>query len=214
MRQKGTEWVDAKGKSIPTYAISPVLKAEEKHAQQIAQRALRAEKLLRETVEAVHRAYDEVYQVKVAEANMKGNKSNFAGMTISSFDNEIEVQVTKPDSIYFDATFTELVKEKFDEYFESLNASSETAMFMRDLINDLLYTSGGKLDNGKVLKLRKYRDRIQNSPKLRERAGMFIEAVDLFDKAIRTKPGGTGIYITITDDKGDKRRVALKYTDI
>jgi hypothetical protein len=214
MKQKGTEWTDGKGKTVPTYAISPVLRAEEKFAHQIAARALAAEKALKETVALVIKAYDEVYELKTIEAKMKGNKGNFSGMTITSFDNTIEVKVTKPDVISFDNTFTDLVKQKFDEYFESLSAQSETALFMRDLINDLLYTSGGSLDNGKVLKLRKYRDRIQSNPKLLARAGKFVEAVDLFDKAIKTKPGGTGIYVSVTDENGKQRRVALKYTDI
>lgn len=214
MKQKSNEWTDGEGKNIPTYAISPVLKLEEKHAQKVIEKAIRAEKYLQETVDLVMQAYDEIYEAKIAEAKMKGNKGGFSGMTFNSFDNSIEVKITKGDVTYFDSTFTDLVKNKFVEYFESLQAQNEMAVFLRDLINDLLYTTSGRLDNSKVLKLRKYRDRIQSTPKLLAKAGKFIEAVDLFDKAIKTKPGNTGIYISINNDKGKKRKVALKYTDI
>jgi hypothetical protein len=41
---------------------------------------------------------------------------------------------------------------------------------------------------------------------------MFVEAVDLFDKAIRTEPGNRLFYVDVKE--GNKmRRVALKYTD-
>jgi len=117
--------------------------------------------------------------------------------------------------MYFDNTYTELVKEKFDEYFSSLNAGNETAVFLRDIVNELMFTSGGKLDSGKVLQLRKYRDRVAGNDKLRQKGMPFVEAVDLFDKAIKNKPGNPGLYISVSDKPGEKkRRVALKYTDI
>ena len=215
MKQTGQTWIDGFGKTIPTYAINTVLKIEEKHAHKIAAAAAKVEKHMRNLVELTMAAYNEVYDAKVKDANLKGNKDNFKGMTINSFDNSVEVKVTKPDNMYFDATYTEMVKEKFSEYFDSLNAGNETAMFMKDLVNDLLYTSGGKLDNSKVLKLRKYRDRIQNSKKLSGKTNAFIEAVDLFDKAIKEKPGNTGIYVSVMDEKTKKmRRIPLKYSDI
>ena len=214
MKQKGTIWIDGKAKEIPSYAISPVLKSEEKHSQRVTTAALRAEKALKSTVKLVLKAYEEVYAAKVKDAQMKGNKTNFNGMTINSFDGKIEVKVTKPDSLYFDNTYTEMVKQKFSEYFDGLNAGNETAMFMKDLVNDLMYTSGGRLDSSKVLKLRKYRERLTKSKALAERSKAFIEAVDLFDKAIKTKPGNMGIYISVFDEDTQKmRRVALKYSD-
>ena len=214
MKQKGKTWTDGKGNEIPTYAINPVLKTEEKHSQKVLTTALRAEKYLIETVELVKAAYKEVYDAKVKDANMKGNKSNFNGMTINSFDSKIEVKVTKPDTLYFDNTYTEMVKEKFSEYFNGLNAGNDTAMFMKDLVNDLMYTSGGRLDNSKVLKLRKYRERLTKSKALAEKSKAFIEAVDIFDKAIKNKPGNMGIYISVFDEDAQKmRRVVLKYSD-
>lgn len=215
MKQKGKTWVDGKGNEMPTFAINPVLKVEEKHSHKIMTAALRAEKYLKEVVKLTQEAYKEVYDAKVKDAEMRGNKTNFNGMTINSFDNGIEVKVTKPDHMYFDNTYTEMVKQKFAEYFDGLNAGNETAVFLKDLVNDLMYTSGGKLDNSKVLKLRKYRDRMTKSKALAKKSQAFIDAVDLFDKAIKTKPGNTGIYVSVMDEESGKmRRVALKYTDI
>jgi hypothetical protein len=67
---------------------------------------------------------------------------------------------------------------------------------------------------GKVLKLRKYRDRLQSSRQLSKNGVIFIEAVDLFDKAIRSKPGNMGIYVDVADEHKKLRRVNLKYTDL
>ena len=215
MKQKGTIWTDGKGREMPTYAITPVLKAEEKYAHRVAKAALAVEKAQQKLVEISTEAHLKVYEAKVKEAEMKGNKTPYDGMTINSFDNTIEVKITKPESMYFDNDFTNMVKTKFDEYFNSLNAGNETAVFLKDLVKDLLFTSGGRLDNSKVLKLRKYRDQMAGSAKLRVKGKAFIEAVDLFDKAIKTKPGNTGIYVSIAKEPGDKkRRVALKYQDV
>ncbi|OQY03226.1 MAG: hypothetical protein B6I20_05465 [Bacteroidetes bacterium 4572_117] len=214
MRQKGTTWTDANGKEIPTYAINPVLKIEEKSVHKIARIALRAEKALQDLIEAATESHALVFDAKIKDADIKGHKHPSGGLTINSFDNTIEVKITKPDTMYFDNTYTKLVKQKFDEYFAGLNAGNETAAFLKDLVNEMMFTSGGKLDNSKVLKLRKYRDRIAGS-KMRIKGKAFIEAVDLFDKAIKNKPGGTGIYVSVCDKPGDKkRRVALKYTDV
>jgi hypothetical protein len=215
MKQKGQSWTDCNGKEIPTYAINPVLKVEEKHAQKIIALGLKVEKDLKELIEASNKAYMEIYEAKVKDSAIKGNKGPTEGMTICSFDNTIDVKFTRPDTMYFDNTYTELVKQKFDEYFSGLNAGNDTAAFLRDIVNELMFTSGGKLDSGKVLQLRKYRDRIAGNDKLRVKGTPFIEAVDLFDKAIKMKPGNTGLYLSVADQPGQKkRRVALKYTDI
>lgn len=214
MKQKGTEWTDHKGKRIPTYAINPVAKTEERHSQKIAAAALRAEKHLARLVELARAAHKDVYKAKVKDAEIKGNKTPSEGMTISSFDGTIEVKVTKPESMHFDNTYTNLVKEKFNEYFEAVSGDNEELLFMKDLVNDLLYTSGGRIDNNKVLKLRKYRDRLSGNRKVSAKGKLFIQAVDLFDKAVKTKPGNTGIYVRVMDENEKMRRVALKYTDI
>lgn len=212
-RQEGSVWKDHKGNEIPTYAINPVLKCEEKHSIRIAKAALETEKALRKVVSLVRAAYEEVYSAKLLDAKIKENKAPADGMTINSFDNTVEVKVTKPDSITFDSTYTSIVKEKFDAYFNSFE-DSEAVQFLREIVSDLLYSPTGRIDMNKVLRLRKHRDRISNSKKLSKNASLFIEAVDLFDKAIRSKPGTMGIYISIKDENGTFRRIPLKYMDV
>ena len=51
MKQTGKNWIDGKGKEVPTYAINPVLKGEEKWAQKIMDAALKAEQALKKVVE-------------------------------------------------------------------------------------------------------------------------------------------------------------------
>ncbi len=213
MKQKGTVWTDHKGNDIPTYAIRRVFKTEEKHAHKIAGAGIQVEKALRRLVEATRAAYVEVYDEKCRDAKIMNRKEPTDGMTISSFDNSVEVKITKPDNVYFDTTYSTMVKEKFDEYFNSFE-DSESVALLRGIVNDLLYSPKGNIDMSKVLRLRKHRDQVQNSKKLSHKSELFIEAVDLFDKAIRTKPGSMGIYIDLRSDNGVKRRIPLKYTDI
>ncbi len=214
MKQKGKIWKDATGSEVATYAINPVLKLEERYAHKIANKALMAEKYLKELDELITEAHGVIYEAKVKDAEIKNNKKPADGMTIHSFDETVEVKITKPNSMYFDNDYTNIVKEKFDAYFGSLNSTNETGIFLKDLVSDLLMTSGGRLDNSKVLKLRKYRERLAKNKKIKN-AALFVDAVDTFDKAIRTKKGNTGIYVYVADEVGGKRRkVATKYQDV
>lgn len=213
MKQKGKMWCDHKGNDMPTYAINPVIRCEEKHAHRIAEAALQAEKCLRKVVGLTRAAYAEVYDAKMLDAKIKNIKPPTDGMSISSFDNTIWIKITKPDNLFFDPTYTNMIKDKFDEYFNSFE-DSEAVKILRDIVTDLLYSPTGRVDMNKVLRLRRHRDRIENSKKLQDNGKLFIEAVDLFDKAIRSKPGSMGIYIDIKDSDGNPRRVPLKYTDI
>jgi len=213
MKQKGKLWIDAKGIEIPLYAISPVLQLEEKYSQKIAETALKAENYLKQTIKLMETAYSEIYEAKLAEAKMKGNKGNFAAMTIRSFDEQIEVQVTKPSSLSFDKTTMGLIKDKITLYLDGLQAGTDMAMFFKNLLGDLLQKSGGDIDQTKLSKLRKHVAEIKDKPELAKKAQPLIDAVELFDKASRTKTGNTGLYVSVTE-KEEKRRVALKYTDI
>jgi hypothetical protein len=213
MKQKGTMWKDHKGNEVPTYAIRKVLKTEERHSHRIAEAAMLAEKYLRKVVDLTREAYHEVYEEKVRDAKIMNRKEPTDGMSINAFDSSVEIKITKPDNVYFDSTYASMVKEKFDEYFDSFE-DSESVSLLRTMVNDLLYSPKGNIDMGKVLRLRKHREQIQQSKKLSHNASLFVDAVDLFDKAIRTKPGSMGIYIDIRDDKGISRRIPLKYTDV
>ena len=209
--KKQTTMKDARGNDVPTYAINPVLKIEDKHSKKIVKAALMAERYLKEVVELTTAAHNEVYQAKMKDAKIKGNKTPYDGMTIGAFDGSSEVKVTKPDNLTFDNTYTKMVKDKFDEYFESFGKDSEGMISLRDVVSYLLYTSGSKFDQNKVLKLRKYRDRLLNSKRLSQNSQIFIDAVDLFDKAIRTKPGNMGIYVSARDESGKMQPIALSY---
>jgi hypothetical protein len=215
MKQTGKIWKDHAGKEVPTYAIAPVLRLEDLHAHKIAKAALMAEKYLKEVVDLTMKAHEAVYNAKILDAKIKGReKSPTDGMTIAAFDNSVQVKVTKPDNMTFDNTYTSLVKDKFDEYFATFDTQNPEMDFIRKLIQDLLFSKGGHIDQGKVLRLRKFRDDLRRTKTRNHKAALFIEAVDIFDKAIRTKPGSTGIYVDINDGTGKPRRVALKYTDI
>lgn len=213
MKQKGTTWIDYRGREIPSYAVSAVVKLEDKHSAIMEKAALKAEKALLEVVEAARKSYDEIYAAKCRDAEVFAKAAPGDSMTFRAFDGSVEVRITKPETLYFDDTYTSLVKEKFAEYFASLEGD-ETVLFLRDLVDSLLFSPRGRLDMSKVLSLRQYRDRLINSPRLAGKGKNFIEAMDIFDRAIRRKPGSPGIYIDRIDGEGKRRRIPLKYTDL
>ncbi len=214
MRQKGKIWKDATGKEVDTWAINPVLKLEERYAHKVANKALMVEKYLKELNEIIAEAYTEIAMAKAKDAEIKGNKYNAKSMGISSFDETIEVKITKPASMYFDNTYTDIVLEKFNEYFNSLNTDSETGKFIRQLVQDLIKTTGGRLDSTKVWQLRRYRTQLAKNKKIKN-AHLFIDAVDTFDKAVRKKQGNTGVHVYVAKNVGEKKRkLALKIQDV
>jgi hypothetical protein len=215
MKQQGKIWLNSKKQEIPTYAISPVLRLEEKHSQKIAALAVTAEKHLQSVVDAMFTAYAELEEAKLAEAKMKNNKGRDidSAMTINSFDSGINIKITKPSSLKFDTYTLGLITQKVQEYLESLNANSDTAIFLKNLLNDLLRKSDGQIDQTNLSTLRKHVAEIKGNETLAKKAKPLFEAVDLFDKASRVKTGNSMIYVDVPDETG-KRRVALKITDL
>ena len=74
-----------------------------------------------------------------------------------------------------------------------------------------MYKSNGEIDQTSVNELRSQKALAERTKV--EGWEIFIEAVDLFDKAIRTEPGNRLYYVDVKEE-GKMRRVALKYTDI
>jgi len=215
MKQKGKTWIDANGKEIPTYAISKVLQVEEQWAQKLVDAALKAEKALKSFVVSTHQAYKELVELKQLEAKMKGNKGNRDAMTINSFDQLYEINITKPSSVTFDKTTMSLIQSKITEYLDGLSATNEMALFLKGLLEDLLHKKGGAIDQSKLSTVRKRVAEIKDKPELAKKAQSLIEAVDLFDKGSRAKNGNTGIYVKVRDNFEEKKRdVVLKYTDV
>jgi hypothetical protein len=216
MAKETKTWRDSRGTEVPIYAISPTDKAEEKHARKILKLAIAAEKALKTVREAIRLAYDEVIDLKIKEANFKSTTPPTfnSNTTINSFDGTIEVRITKPNAQYFDKAYTEMVKAKFDEYFSMLGDDSDV-MFLRTLINDLMFTSTGNIDKSKVDIVRKRADSLSKNNKIDKKSQVFIDAVTLFNTALKTKAGNTGYYVDYRENSIDqKRSVALKISDV
>lgn len=214
MKQKGKLWIDAKGVEIPVYAISQVMQMEEIKSQKIIALALKSEKALTELVQEVRNAYNELYEAKVLEAKMKGNKGGQDALTIDSFDGTVSIKVTKPKYVNFDTTTMSLIKEKIDEFLNGLETKNGFALLLKDLLGDLMKKKGGQFDQTKLTQIRKNVSSIKDKPEFAKKIQPLLEAVELFDRASRIKKGNTGIYIDLADEEGKMRRVALKYTDI
>ena len=217
MKQKGKIWTDATGRQLDTWAINPVLKVEEKHAQRIAERALKAEKALKELNEAVDEAQQDVYEAKLKDAQVKDYKRlpTPESLTFSAFDKSVGVDIRTTRRLVFDKTYVGIVKSKFEEFFgvfDQDERESKKFAFLRDMVNSLLFKASGDLDQTSVNEIRSHKATAERN----KIPGweLFVEAVDLFDKAIRTEPGNRLYYVDVAEENGKIRRVALKYTDI
>jgi Protein of unknown function (DUF3164). len=217
MKQKGKVWTDGSGKQLDTWAINPVLKVEEKHAQRIAGCALKAEKALKELNEAVDDAQQEVYEAKLKDAQVKDYKRmpNVESLSFSAFDKTVRVDIKKSERLTFDKTYVSIVKAKFDEFFAVFDKDekdSKKFAFLRDMVNSLLFKNSDDLDQTSVSVIRSHKVMAERN----KIPGweLFVEAVDLFDKAIRKEPGNRLYYVDVAEENGKMRRVALKYTDI
>lgn len=215
MKQKGTSWTDAEGNVVPKKHIKRVLVREEYHSQKILKQALLVEKELAKLATLATDGYKDIYNEKMKTIVGEDDEihTNYQSMTFTAFDDSAVVKITKPKVFSFDNTYTEEIKKLFKEYFDSLSGESETAMFMKELVNGLLYTSGGNVDYSKVLLLRSQKAELMKSERMAKKAEKFIEAVDLFDQAVRKKSGKTGLYITVKDENGKERRVHTKHSD-
>lgn len=217
MKQKGKRWIDSTGREIDTWAINPVLKVEEKHSQKIAELALKAEKALAELNKAVDAAQQEVYEAKLKDAQIKdyNRMPTPDSLTFSAFDKSVCVDIKTTRRLVFDKTYVNIVKAKFEEFFAVFDkdeTASQKFSFLRGMVNSLLFKNSGELDQTSVNEIRAHkataeRNRIPGWE-------LFAEAVDIFDKAIRTEPGNRLFYIDVKDEHSQRmRRVSLKYTD-
>ena len=217
MKQKGKVWTNADGRNLDTWAINPVLKVEEKHAQRVAALALRAEKALAELNQAIDNAQDEVFEAKMRDAQIKDYKRmpKPESLTFSAFDKSVVVDIKTTKRLMFDKTMVGVIKTKFEDFFTEFDADDKgnnRVTFLRDMVNSLLYKSGGDLDQTSVNEIRSHK---ATAERMKFKGWeKFVEAVNLFDNAIRTEPGNRLFYVDVKEDNGRMRRVALKYTDV
>jgi hypothetical protein len=215
MKQKGKIWIDANGRELEACIINPVLKVEETHSQKVAALALRAEKALTELNEAIDKAQEEVFEAKLKSAKIYEKKlPTPESMTFSAYDKSILVDIKTTRRLLFDKTMIGVIKGKFEEFFSEFDQDSKDGSrvaFLRELVNSLLYKSGGDLDQSSVNEIRSHKSTAERMKfKGWEK---FVEAVNLFDNAIRTEPGNRLFYVDVKE--GNRmRRVALKYTDV
>lgn len=214
-KQVGKIWTDANGRRIERDIISPTVRVEERHAQRVATLALRAEKALEQLNAAIDKAQDEVFEAKLKEAQIFERRLPTPdSMLFSAFDKSVLVDIRTSRRLVFDKTMVGLIKMKFEEFFSEFDKDdkgSARMAFLRQLVNSLLYKGSGDLDQTSVNEIRSHKDTAKRMKF--EGWEKFVEAVDLFDKAIRTEPGNRHFYVDVKDDGGRMRRVALKYTD-
>lgn len=216
MKQEGKIWTDATGTKVKTWAINPVLKTEEKYAQLIAKKALKAEAALKDLNEAIDLAQKEVYEAKLKDAGMKDYKKlpTPESLLFKAFDKSVVVDIKTTKKLTFDKTYVTIIKQKFEEFFQVFDGddkASQKFAFLRQMVNSMMYKGNGEIDQTSVNELRSAKATAQQAKF--DGWQLFVEAVDLFDRAIRTEPGNRLYYVDVNEG-GKMRRVALKYTDI
>jgi hypothetical protein len=216
MKQKGKEWIDGTGNKVQGWAINPVIKIEEKHTWKVAELALKVEKALKELNAAVDAAQLEVFEAKIKDAQVKESTRIHKpeSLKFSAYDRTASVEIKTTKRLTFDKTYVSIVKAKFDEFFAIFDGNdkdSKKFAFLREMINSLLYKNNGEIDQTSVNELRSQKALAERTKV--EGWELFVEAVELFDKAIRTEPGNRLYYVDVSEE-GRMRRVALKYTDI
>lgn len=215
-QKKGKDWVNAEGKIVPWFAVNPVMKVEEKHAQRVAALAQKAEKALQELNEAVNEAQKEVFDAKLKDAGFKDSKRELTpdSLSFAAFDKTATVKIAKATRLVFDKSYVSMVKVKFEEFFQVFDGDekeSQKFSFLREIIDNIMY-NGDNLDQTQVSKIRAAKT---SAVRLKiEGWELFVEAVEILDKAIRTEPGNRLYYVDVADENGRMRRVALKYTDV
>jgi len=135
-------------------------------------------------------------------------------LTFKAFDKSVGVDIITTKRLVFDKTYVGIVKAKFEEFFAVFDrdeTASKKFSFLREMVNSLLFKGSGDLDQTSVNEIRSHKATAERT----KVPGweLFVEAVELFDKAIRTEPGNRLFYVEVADEHGKMRRVALKYTD-
>lgn len=217
MKQKKFPWIDESGRPYDNWAVSPVRRAEERNAQRVADAALKAEAALKALNEAVSRAQVEVFEAKLKDAQVKEyNRMPVPeSLTFTAFDKSVKVDIKAGKRLTFDKSYVSMVKAKFEDFFAVFDKdepASKKFSFLREVVNSLLFKSNGMLDQTSVNEIRSHKANAERA----KIPGweLFVEAVDLFDKAIRTEQGNRLIYVDVKGESGNMRRVALKYTDV
>jgi hypothetical protein len=216
MKQKGKHWIAANGNTVENWAINPVLKVEEKYAHRVADAALKAEKALRELNIVIDEAQSEVFKAKLKDAEIKewNRVPTPESLTFSAYDKTVSVDIKTTSRLIFDKTYVSIIKSKFEDFFKVFDGDEKASgkfAFLREMINTLMYKTNGEIDQTSVNELRAAKATAMRTKV--EGWELFVEAVDIFDKAIRTEPGKRLFYVDVQEN-GKMRRVALKYTDI
>lgn len=216
MKQTKFPWLDENGKGYDPWAVTPVKRIEEKHAQKIAAAALKAEAALKALNDAVDTAQREVFEAKLKDAQIRDYSRMPVpdSLTFAAFDKSVRIDIKAGKRLTFDKSYVGMVKAKFEEFFALFDkdeTSNKKFSFLREMVNSLLFKHNGALDQTSVNEIRSHKANAERAkiPGWQ----LFAEAVDLFDKAIRTEQGNRLIYVDVKDGS-NMRRVGLKYTDV
>ncbi|MBC7399821.1 MAG: DUF3164 family protein [Mucilaginibacter sp.] len=204
-QQKSTSlnWIDEAGSSIPYNRTTNYERNAERTTAKLAKSALALNANL-----TLFKSLFITEACKLYEAFCKENNGKIGqgkgNATFYNFDRSIKIEVAIQEAIVFDENTIELAKAKLDDV---LNDGLEGAKdFIKPLVMDAFKNTGGHLDTKRVLGLRRYSDRVQDS--------RYKEAMELIDKAIR-KPKSKEYYrVWLKDAQGQYQDVQLNFTSI
>lgn len=203
-KSSAEKWQDETGTGIPYNRVKKYERLNERRLASIARQAISLNARLREFKEAVFKEASEMYEAFIADNGGKAPGKGKGGITLYNFDRSIKAEVSVSEQIQFDENFIELAKSKLDEL---LNDGLESAKdFVKPLVMDAFSTTGGKLDTKRVLGLRRYADRIEDS--------RYKEAMAYIDKAIRKPESKEYFRVWVKGPQNEYVDVQLNFSSI
>ncbi|MGE0636020.1 MAG: DUF3164 family protein [Bacteroidia bacterium] len=200
---KEKTWKDEAGVEIPASRITATEKLREKMSDKVLKTAQAASAALSELKELIRQASEQVYEQTMKDNKVEG-KNGKGNFTWYNFDRSIRIEVSINERIDFDETLIAVAKEKLEIFLKGNLEGTEE--MVRQLVMDAFNTSRGKLDSKKVLSLLKYKSRIK--------AGLFQEALECIEKAIRRPDSKTYHRVAFKNAEGGYDYVELNFSAI
>jgi hypothetical protein len=198
-----TDWIDESGRVIPFNALKNAEKVNEVVTYDAAIAAAKVSTALRALKVKIGVLLNKA--INAFHADYKGKRTEFKGnYTIKNFNDTIKLEVSISNPIQFDDMTIQKARDTLKEFLnDGISAKDAT---IKEMVLDAFETSRGRLDVKKILALKRYSDRINDS--------RWKKAMSLIDSAIR-RPA-TAIYyrVWVKNDQGKYESIPLNIADV
>lgn len=201
--KKDKFWVDEAGNAVPYSTLKSREKVAEKVTHDIYFKAIKVAQALVALKAFIKKKVDEA--IEAFHADYEGKRTNFKGnYTFTNFNGSIKVEVSVSNPIKFDDMTIQMAKAQLDDFLrEGISARNEA---VKEMVMDAFSTSRGKMDVKKILALKRYTDRINDS--------RYSKAMQMIDQAIRRPATATYYRVWALNDEGKYVTIPLSIVDV